>query len=693
MRLTASAFLLLAAALSPAATLEQYLSAPFASELTASPGGGKIAWILNEQGARNVWVAAAPDYKGRRLTSYKADDGQDLGEIAWSHDGRSLLYTRGGDLDTYGDIPNPQGLALWPEQAIFVVPFDGGAPKKLAEGNSASVSSDGRVAFIRNGQIWMTTLTGEKPTEVVHTKSRSSSLRWSPDGREIAFVSNRDEHSFIGVYTVDGGSLKYLDPSTDMDSNPAWSSDGRRIAFIRQASTVQPGGSVPVREAFTPWSIHVAELETGKGREVWHAGKGPGSAFHGMAANNQIFWAAGDRLVFPWEKDGWLHLYSAPVAGGEAALLTPGDFEVENVTLARDGADLIYSSNEGDIDRRHAWRVPVKGGRHPVALAGPPRGDSIETAPVEAGDDAIAYLRASPRETGRVAIRVGSAGSRDVAPDSIPADYPEKEQVIPQQVIFAASDGMPIHGQLFLPPNAAGSKHPAIVFFHGGSRRQMLLGWHYMDYYSNAYGMNQYLASRGYAVLSVNYRSGIGYGLNFREAINYGAAGASELSDVTGAGLYMANRTDVDRKRLGVWGGSYGGFLTALALSRAGNLFVAGVDFHGVEDWSTRGGSVANPDLDPVRQRDLMQLAFASSPMASIKTWKSPVLLIHGDDDRNVDFSQTVHLVEALRMQGTPFEELILPDEVHTFLMHRSWLTAYHAAEEFFARQLGGDLR
>jgi dipeptidyl aminopeptidase/acylaminoacyl peptidase len=689
---------LFAAGLSSAATLEQYLSAPFASELTAAPGGGKIAWVLNERGARNIWVAAAPDYKGRRLTAYKDDDGQDLAELAWTADGRSLLYTRGGDLDTHRDIPNPQGLAQWPEQAIYIIPFDGGAPKKLAEGNSDAVSQDGRVAFVRNGQIWMTTVDGEKPVEVVHTKARSGELRWSPDGSALAFVSNRAEHAFIGVYSVADKSLKYLDPSTDLDSDPAWSADGRRIAFIRRASIVSAGGAGPVREALTPWSIRVADASTGMGREVWHADKGQGSAFHPMVAANQIFWGAGDRLVFPWEKDGWLHLFSVSAEGGPAKLLTPGEFEVEHVSMSRNRRDLIYSSNQGDIDRRHVWRVSVQGGQRPAPLLlGAPDGTGIEVEPVEAGDNAIAYLCAGPRETGRAAIKIGNTAPRDVAPDSIPPDYPEKEQVVPQQVIFPASDGMLIHGQLFLPPpapvfisgiNTYPGKHPALVFFHGGSRRQMLLGWHYMDYYSNAYGMNQYLASKGYIVLSVNYRSGIGYGLNFREALNYGATGASEYNDVMGAGLYMANRPDVDPKRLGVWGGSYGGYLTALALSRASDLFVAGVDFHGVHDWSAPGGSVANPNLDPEKQRDLVRLAFESSPLASVKTWRSPVLLIHGDDDRNVDFSQTVRLVEALRAQGTEFEELIIPNEVHSFLMQQSWLKAYHAAEDFFARKL-----
>jgi len=272
-------------------------------------------------------------------------------------------------------------------------------------------------------------------------------------------------------------------------------------------------------------------------------------------------------------------------------------------------------------------------------------------------------------------VKIGSAAPKDLAPDSIPSDFPT-DQVVPQQVIFPAADGMPIHGQLFLPKNATG-KHPAIVFFHGGSRRQMLLGWHYMYYYSNTYGMNQYLASKGYVVLSVNYRSGIGYGLNFREAVNYGSSGGSEYNDVIGAGLYMASRPDVDPKRIGVWGGSYGGYLTAMALSRGSDLFAAGVDLHGVHDWSARGGRTSpNPEA--------ARIAFEASPMASVKTWKSPVLLIHGDDDRNVDFSQTVRLVEALRAQGTEFEQMIFPDDVHDFLLLEHWLKAMHAADDFF---------
>ncbi len=216
----------------------------------------------------------------------------------------------------------------------------------------------------------------------------------------------------------------------------------------------------------------------------------------------------------------------------------------------------------------------------------------------------------------------------------------------------------------------------------------MLLGWHYMSYYHNAYALNQYLASRGYEVLSVNYRSGIGYGMEFREALNYGATGASEFNDVMGAGLYLRSRPDVDVKRIGLWGGSYGGYLTALGLARASDLFAAGVDLHGVHDINLEIPNFV-PAYDPAKNPDAARLAYESSPIASMKTWRSPVLLIHGDDDRNVPFSETVQLVEALRKQGVEFETLVFPDEIHDFLTHERWLRAYHAAADFFGRKLG----
>jgi dipeptidyl aminopeptidase/acylaminoacyl peptidase len=155
----------------------------------------------------------------------------------------------------------------------------------------------------------------------------------------------------------------------------------------------------------------------------------------------------------------------------------------------------------------------------------------------------------------------------------------------------------------------------------------------------------------------------------------------------------MKSRPDVDPSQIGVWGGSYGGYLTAMALSRASDLFAAGVDFHGVHDWSLRSHLISGPTSgNPQELRDRQEaarIAFESSPMASVDTWRSPVLLIHGDDDRNVDFGQTVILVEALRKRNVPMEELVFPNEIHDFLLHRHWVEAYSATANFFGRRFG----
>jgi dipeptidyl aminopeptidase/acylaminoacyl peptidase len=284
------------------------------------------------------------------------------------------------------------------------------------------------------------------------------------------------------------------------------------------------------------------------------------------------------------------------------------------------------------------------------------------------------------------AVPLAGGQARMIAQSALPKDFPSDRLIKPQQVLFKAADGTEIHGQLFMPPNAkAGERLPAIVFMHGGPIRQMLLGWHYLYYYHNAYGMNQYLASRGYAVLSVNYRTGIGYGRAFRMAPKRGARGASEYQDVVAAAHYLASRPDIDKKRVGLWGGSYGGYLTALGLARNSDLFAAGVDLHGVHDWSVR---ISGGNWIDYNDREAQKIAREASPVASVQKWRSPVLLIHGDDDRNVAFSQTVDLARRLREQNVEFQQLIFPDEIHDFLLHSHWLAAYHAGSDFFDRHL-----
>ena len=542
------------------------------------------------------------------------------------------------------------------------------------------------MAFVRRGAIWTAPVDESKPaTQVAAVRGGLGSVSWSPEGSRLLFASNRGTHAFIGILDLAAKSIHWLAPSVDTDESPVWSADGKQVAFLRTPAASWHMLFTPERRG-EPWSIVVADANTLKGRTVFRADTGRGSVYRNIVGP-QLTWAAGDRLVFPWEKTGWTSLYSISANGGAPVLLTPGEFEVEYVTFTPDRREVIYNSNQGDIDRRDIWRVNVTGG--------PPRavtsGADIEWQPAVTSDGGnIAFLKSGTRRPAHAVIQVGAAAPRELAPGTIPADFPEHAMVDPQPVIFTSTDGLRIHGQLFLPPGAkAGDARPAAIFMHGGSRRQMLLGWNYASYYANAYAFNQHLASKGYVVLALNYRSGIGYGMEFREALNYGASGGSEFQDVMAAGLYLAGRTDVDPKRIALWGGSYGGYLTAMGLSRASNLFAAGVDFHGVHDWNV-GTATFVPSYNPLENPERTRTAFNASPMSSVDGWRSPVLVIHGDDDRNVRFVETVTLVQALRARNVEVEQLVFPDEIHGFLRWDRWVEAYKASAEFLDRKLGG---
>ena len=674
-----------------ALSIDTLMATPFPTDLVAAPTGGSIAWVSSNSGVHNILTAAPPDHKWRAVTSYTGDEGLWITEVGFTSDAKTIVYVRGDGANRQGESPNPAQLQDGTEQAVFAVPIGGGAPKRLGPGNGPVPSPRGqRVAWVSRGQIWSADLaTTDAPARLVNARGSATGLSWSPDGSMLAFTSGRGTHSYIGLFTLASKELRYIDPSLDRDGNAVWSPDGSRIAWIRQGAAPRARMFSPRREVDEPWSLRVADVKTGMAKQVWKADAGYGSAFQGVVADSQLFWGAGDRLVFPWEKDGWVHLYSVPVSGGpstgKATLLTPGNFEVEYVNIASNGARMLFNSNQDDIDRRHAWTVPVDGSAKPTPLG---KSNGSEWQPTFTSDGSTAMLHADATMPPHVLVMDAKGNGHSLLENMLPAGFDPSALVTPQQVIFTATDGMPIHSQLFMPKDLkAGEKRPALIFLHGGSRRQMLTTWHYNYYYRNAYAMNQWLASQGYIVLSVNYRSGIGYGLEFREALNYGATGGAEFNDVMGAGLYLKNRADVDAARIGLWGGSYGGYLTAMGLSRASDLFAAGVDFHGVHDWN-QGIRTFIPDYNVLDDPDFSRKAFEASPMSRIDTWKSPVLLIHGDDDRNVSFVESINLITALRKRNVEVEQLVFPDEVHDFLRHQNWVRGYKAAADFFNRRL-----
>ena len=673
-------------------TIEQVMSAPFPSELATADHGSRIAWVFEFKGVRNVFVADAPDFKPRQVTNYTADDGMPLASIRLTPDGKTVLYARGSETNQQGEVADPTSDVQKPQQQVFAVDANGGQPKLLGtmecgqEGcEDVEISPDGQWAvWAARRQIWIAPVSGATPAkQLSYLRGDNSQPKWSPDSKKIAFVSNRGDHSFVGIYEFNKPNILWMQPSVDRDSLPRWSRDGRQIAFTRVHGTMQKRPSIPLRP--NPWAIYVGDPATGQAKAIWHSGTDLVSSYPQLTQDQSFNFADG-RIVFASEKDGWNHLYSVPLTGGTETLLTPGDFEVEHVILGRDFSSVIYSSNDPkldplDIDRRHIWRVTAAGGE-PKALSS---GAGSEYEPDETGDGKYVVCFGSSGTSPKMPYVLGRGGRKMIGEDLIPKDFPTAALVEPKQVIFKAEDGWTIHGQLFVPKGRT-QTGPALVFMHGGSRRQMLLGFHYMEYYHHAYSENQYLTSLGYVVLSVNYRTGIMYGRAFREVADGGPRGGSEYKDIVAAGKYLQGLPNVDPQKIGLWGGSYGGYLTAMGLARNSDIFKAGVDMHGVHDWSLRSERFGGPNAPDAREAE--KLAFESSPNASIANWKSPVLLIQGDDDRNVAFTQTVDLAQRLRAQKVGFEQLVFPDEIHDFLLWRNWVRAYSAGADFFDRVL-----
>ena len=667
-----------------AQSISDLLSPAFPSELVKSHDGNLVAWVFNSQGARNIYVGSPDKNSIVPITQFIGDEGLEINSLLFSDNDSKIYFVRGNTTNLKGEAANPAQLQYTTEQNIYVVDIATRVVKKVAQGNAPKLSPDGKIlVFLKGGKAWK--VNTEKDSSSVQplflSRGTISGLQFNSSGTALLFVSSRDEHAFIGVYEVASNKIYFPDPSTYEDADPVWNSDGTKIAFVRQPFVKNEVLFAPKLTA-QPWQIRVVNLLTKKAFTVFKADEGVGSVFvDDLPAGIKLLWTKDDFIIFPWEKTGYVHLYSVELNNKKVTHLTPGIGEVESVSLSKDKKDIIYVSNILDSNRRHIWKVnPFT--QTPINLT---KGKKIEYSPVEMNGGMV-YLQATATRPSWPIFQKNDGVTTILNENEFPRNFPSN-LVTPTTILIKATDNVLAPAQLFLPLNYNPlKKYPAVIFLHGGSRRQMLEGFNYSTYYSNAYALNEYFALNGYIVMALNYRSGIGYGLQFREAKNYGMTGATEVNDLIGAGVYLKSRKDVDASRIGLWGGSYGGFLTAHGLARRSDLFSVGVDIHGVHNWNDEEPTFT-PWYDSLRMPAFGQIAYKASPINFVKGWKSPVLFMHGDDDRNVPFTETVHMIHQLRKQGVEVEEKVLPDEIHSFLLYNSWLKVDEATFEFINRK------
>lgn len=659
-------------------SLQSALSAPYCSSLVSSPDGDAIVWVVNDAGVRTIYTARSPEFQAERRYSTNADDGQVISNIQFDHQSRTLYFVKGSASNRAGEIANPASLVIYPRRLLFRLDLSGGELDTIGAFSNYLVSADGSFLLVWQGSSLQKVNLADKKLELlIQMRGSFSDVSYQPAGEKILFVSNRDDHSFIGLYQLGEPAIKWVAPSLHRDQNPVWSADGKKIAFIRAPG--QRNGQLADITGGNPFSIMQYNLASSRTEELWSSPADDGG-FAQYYHEEPLRWTKNDQILFYSEHEGYMKIYHLNPGSGVAKSIIAGDCEVEHSHLKVGNDELVFSSNCGDLDRRNLFIYNIASGELEALTAG----EKIETDPRVLSTNLYAFRESGTNFPTRICL-LKDGVVEIVFPKNLPEDYPAVEFVVPKQVIFTAADGTEIHGQLFV-KEEEGSK-PGLLFLHGGPIRQMLLGYHYSDYYANAYIQNQYLANLGYVVLSVNYRSGIGYGKAFRRAENQGPRGASEYQDIVAGAEYLQNLAYVDKEKIGLWGGSYGGLLTAQGLARNSDIFKAGVDFHGVHDWSWRATDFSKGGFWGITD-ELMENAFTSSPASEVATWKSPVLLIHGDDDRNVMFGQSIDLARRLEEQGVHFEILVLPDEVHGFYRYDSWLRSYQASAEFFDRLL-----
>jgi len=608
-----------------------------------------------------------------------------LADYSVSQDGRRVAFSHKGDLYLVSTDSSSELLRLTRTKASE------SSPAFSPDGNALASIRGGQVIIqnLSNGQIW-------QATEI--DSGTLSVFDWSPDGKTLACIvakggvrqlplpnfsgrlitarnldrsiaGDEPEEQSIVLAPADGGRSRVVDRGGDRweVNDLRWSPDGRRLVLAHLSPD------------YKKRQVSVIDVATAKPKVIFEEtdSRWVDYGFAGWSPDSK-------QVVVSSEKDGFAHLYRVPAEGGTLTQITRGNWEIRQESFSTApqwfGDWIYYSSTEEGPSQRQFYRVQPDGTRKEKLSTTP----GLHIGNVTEDGHHIAVLKADEKNPFDLWVdghRVTTSPLSEF--QSLP--WPATRYVtFPSKI-----DGKPVAAKIMLPtgykPDDKKLKpFPAIVYVHGaGIATSVLQQWG--SYNELRYVYNTYLANKGYVVLDLDYRGSTGYGRDWRSDV-YLHLGGKDLEDVLGAVDYLKTLGNIDTNRLGIWGVSYGGFMTNMAMFLAPGTFKAGSSWAAVNDWENynagyTGQRLNSPASNPEAYR-------RSSPIHFSNQLRDRLLIIHGMVDNNVLFQDAVQLTEKLVQEGKAFDHMFYPQESHGFIRDQTWIDALRRTTELFDRYL-----
>jgi len=616
-----------------------------------------------------LFLAASAAWAQSRITLEDLLSIESPGAPLLSPDGKTFAVMRGGQ--------------------IYLIPAEGGWPVTLTttQGGKSSLdwSPDGRmITYAGGGNIWVVPASGGSPRQLTNAppgpgdprQATDRSPQYSPKGKWILFETGRRGNADLMAVSDEGVTTSYLTMTPGDDGNASWSPDGTKIAYVERT-----------REHFSG-TLRVLTFDSNSGRatgapvDLYNA---PTDRGGGWAIGRPTWSPDGKNLAVLLQESGWDHIYLIPATGGAPKAVTSGEFEDANPVFSPDGKLLAVTSSRNNLEERHIWIVPLDGAapRQLAQSSVPCMEGNVQWSP---DGTRIYFNRTTPLEPQNLYVTpvAGNAAPKALT-STLPLNFARAEFKMPEKIQWKSKDGLTITGILHKPRDfKAGVRYPAVLVIHGGPEAQD--GFNFDTW-------ALYLTQEGYVVLRPNYRGSNGYGEKFRN-LNVEDSGGGEMDDVATGAQYLVAQGIADSKRIAIMGGSHGGTMTAYAVVKYPDLFAAAIEMFGVVNRATFNERTNRPSAirwamkmggSPDEKPEVYRKA---NVLLQIDRIRTPLLILHGEDDPQVPPYESAQFVRALKDAGKTCFYFTYPNELHGFSQREHRLDSWRKELAFLARYL-----